>query len=352
MEFSHSLDQAEEFARDALSLMRQREIVPHPNNYTVWYSYASHEYPDLNQALEIVLDSKNRFSEAEVRSVFRGFCASPFDAIPVHLIADKMEAELSTVLAAVDTAAHATATYGASLEEASDVMEAMRCSKDLRLLILAILRKTRVVARQSRDIEQQLRQSLTEIGHLRQELEGARLEAMTDALTGLANRKMFDFALREVALEAMESDTPLSLIMLDIDHFKSFNDTYGHAIGDQVLKLLAVTLKECVKGQDTAARYGGEEFAVILPRTVMKDAAALAEGIRTRVANKSVVHRRTGDQLGRVSVSIGVAQFTFGEPLRKFVERADQALYFAKRGGRNRVACEVDMPPKGQARSA
>lgn len=342
MEFSHSLDQAEQFAREALALMRQRDVVPHPNNYTVWYSYASHEFPDLNQALDIVLDTKHRFSEEQVRSVFRGFCASPFDAIPVHLIADKMEAELSTVLAAVDTAAQAATSYGASLEEASDVMEAMRCNKDLRLLILAILRKTRAVARQSRELETQLRQSLAEVGHLRQELEGARIEAMTDALTGLANRKMFDFTLREAALEAIESDMPLSLMMLDIDHFKSFNDTYGHAIGDQVLKLMAATLKESVKGQDTAARYGGEEFAVILPRTLMKDGATLAESIRQRIATKSVVHRRTGDQLGRVSVSIGVAQFTFGEPLRKFVERADQALYFAKRSGRNRVVCEVD----------
>lgn len=351
MEFSHTLDQAERFADEALSLMRQREIIPHPNNYTVWYSYASQEFPDLNQALEIILEYKHRCTEEQVRTVFRGFCATPFDSIPVHLIADRMEAELATVLAAVDVAANTTSSYGASLEQASDLMERLLPSGDVRPLLLAILRKTRAVARQSRDLEVQLRQSLVEVGHLRRELDGARIEAMTDALTGLANRKMFDFTLREAALEAMESSTPLSLMMLDIDHFKAFNDTHGHAIGDQVLKLLAATLKESVKGQDTAARYGGEEFAVVLPRTQMGDAVTVAENIRQRVAGKSVVHRRTGDQLGRVSVSIGVAQFTFGEPLRKFVERADQALYFAKRGGRNRVVCESD-PPEARARSA
>lgn len=345
MEFSHTLDQAERFAEEALSLMRKREIVPHPNNYTVWYSYASQEFPDLNQALEMVLDGQRRFTEGQVRAVFRGFCASPFDSIPLHLIVDKMEAELATVLAAVDAAVKTTSSYGASLEQVSDIVEGAQQGKGLRPLLLAILRKTRAVARQSLDLETQLRQSLTEVGHLRRELDGARLEAMTDALTGLANRKMFDCTLRDAALEAMECSTPLSLLMLDIDHFKAFNDTYGHAIGDQVLKLLAATLKESVKGQDTAARYGGEEFAVILPRTLMPDAAVLAESIRQRVAGKSVVHRRTGDQLGRVSVSIGVAQFTFGEPLRKFIERADQALYFAKRGGRNRVISESDTPP-------
>ena len=345
MEFAHSLEQADALAHAALDIMRQHEIAPHPSNYTVWYSYASHEYPEFNQALEIVFDAKGRPSEERVRAVFRTFCASPLDAIPVHLIADKMEAELSTVLAAVDTTANAACSYGSSLEQASDVMEQMRSSNDLRLLTLAILRETRAIARQSRDLEHHLRQSLTEVGQLRQELEGAKLEAMTDALTGLANRKMFDFTIREAALEAIESDAPLALLMLDIDRFKTFNDTYGHAIGDQVLKLLAATLKESVKGQDTAARYGGEEFAVILPRTQLRDAATLAEGIRQRVASKSVVHRRTGDQLGRVSVSIGVAQFSLGEPLRKFIERADQALYFAKRHGRNRVVCESENLP-------
>jgi diguanylate cyclase len=148
---------------------------------------------------------------------------------------------------------------------------------------------------------------------------------------------MLDFVLREAAIEAMDTGDPLSLLLLDIDHFKQFNDTYGHTIGDQVLKLLGGTLRDSIKGQDTAARYGGEEFAVILPRTAATDAAKLAENIRQRITNKSVVNRKTGGTLGRVSVSIGVAQMRLGEPIRRFVERADQALYTAKRTGRNRV---------------
>ena len=100
-----------------------------------------------------------------------------------------------------------------------------------------------------------------------------------------------------------------------------------------------------IKGQDTAARYGGEEFAVILPRTAEADACKLAENIRLRVTGKSVVNRKTGGTLGRVSVSIGVAQMRIGEPIRRFVERADQALYTAKRTGRNRVVSADDAGP-------
>ncbi len=143
----------------------------------------------------------------------------------------------------------------------------------------------------------------------------------------------------------MDTGEALSLLLLDIDHFKQFNDTYGHTIGDHVLKLLATTLRESIKGQDTAARYGGEEFAVILPRTAAADACKLAENIRQRVTSKSVVNRKTGGTFGRVNVSIGVAEMRLGEPIRRFVERADQALYTAKRTGRNRVVSADDAGP-------
>lgn len=342
MEFSHSLEQADHIARKAFALMKQRAIIPNPNNYTLWYGFASEEFPDLNQAMEIILDSQHRLSEEQIQTLFRTFYASPLDAIPIYKISEKVEAELSTVLTAVEARAQAASAYETSLQQAGDAIEQMVGGENLRLLILAILRKTRAISQQSRDLDLQLRQSLEEIGQLRRELEGAKREALTDSLTGLANRKMFDSVLREGAIEAMECGSPLALIMLDIDHFKTFNDTYGHVIGDQVLKLLAATLKECIKGQDTAARYGGEEFAIILPRTALRDAATLAEQIRQRLAGKSVVHKRSGNQLGRVNVSMGIAQFSLGEPLRKFVDRADQALYIAKKQGRNRVVCEDD----------
>ncbi len=187
---------------------------------------------------------------------------------------------------------------------------------------------------------------------MRDQLEDARREAMTDALTGIANRKMFDFVLRQCALDAMEIGEPLSLLMIDIDHFKQFNDTHGHHIGDQVLRLLAAVLKQSVKGQDTPARYGGEEFAVVLPQTTLANAVKLAEAIRVRVSRRSVINRATSQRLGSFTVSIGAAQFRPGEPLRLLVERADHALYAAKHAGRNRVeAAPFDVEPEDAVRT-
>ena len=131
-------------------------------------------------------------------------------------------------------------------------------------------------------------------------------------------------------------------MMTDIDHFKKFNDTYGHLTGDQVLRLVAMSVKQNVKGQDIAARYGGEEFAIVLPNTVLRSAITVADHIRRAVMTKELMKRSTGEHLGRVTISIGVAALRPGDTPQSLIERADTCLYAAKRCGRNRVICETD----------
>ncbi len=131
-------------------------------------------------------------------------------------------------------------------------------------------------------------------------------------------------------------------MMTDIDHFKKFNDTYGHLTGDQVLRLVAMSVKQNVKGQDIAARYGGEEFAIVLPNTVLRSAITVADHIRRAVMTKELMKRSTGEHLGRVTISIGVATLHTGDTAQTLIERADTCLYAAKRAGRNRVICETD----------
>jgi diguanylate cyclase len=129
---------------------------------------------------------------------------------------------------------------------------------------------------------------------------------------------------------------------MDVDHFKKFNDTYGHLTGDQVLRLVALSVKQNVKGQDTAARYGGEEFAVVLPNTVLRSAITVGDHIRRAVMTKELMKRSTGEHLGRVTVSVGVATMRKGDTVASLIERTDTCLYAAKRHGRNRVMCETD----------
>ena len=173
-------------------------------------------------------------------------------------------------------------------------------------------------------------------------LEAVRNESLTDPLTSLANRKYFDSALEKYIAQSGASGEPLSLLLTDIDHFKAFNDTFGHLTGDQVLRLVGVAVKHNVKGQDIAARYGGEEFAIILPNTALRSALTVADHVRRAVMTKELMKRSTGEHLGRVTISVGVATLRRGETAQALIERADNCLYAAKRCGRNRVMCETD----------
>jgi diguanylate cyclase len=198
-------------------------------------------------------------------------------------------------------------------------------------------------------MEQRLDAAKQEMETLQQSLAVTAIEAMQDTVTGLANRRGFNSAIEQACERANSDATPFSLLMLDIDHFKEFNDRFGHLMGDSVLGLIGVTLKQTIKGQDFAARYGGEEFAVILPDTSLRNAGALADQIRERIMARELRKRSTGETLGGITVSIGVACHRPGERPRPIIERADACLYEAKRAGRNCVRYETESELRGNA---
>jgi diguanylate cyclase len=168
-------------------------------------------------------------------------------------------------------------------------------------------------------------------------LDRIRKESLTDGLTGIANRRSFDAAL-DSAIEAAEKGSrPFSVLLADIDRFKNFNDTYGHLVGDRILRFVARTLKQCIKGNDKPARYGGEEFGVVLPSTFLSGAQVVAEQIRHQIGSAELTNRTTGEKFGTITISIGVAQYRKGDTAASLLQRADRALYEAKSSGRNRV---------------
>jgi diguanylate cyclase len=203
-------------------------------------------------------------------------------------------------------------------------------------------------------LEERLSASKKEITELQTNLEAVRYESMTDPLTQLFNRKHFDMTLAQAIEDATQTSEPLSLMMSDVDHFKKFNDTYGHLTGDQVLRLVAIALKQNVKGQDVAARYGGEEFVVLLPKTALMAAVTVADHIRRAVMGKELMRRSTGETLGRVTISLGVAAWRKGDTVASLLERADACLYAAKRAGRNCVVAEtaIEAEPEIEAQVA
>jgi diguanylate cyclase (GGDEF)-like protein len=166
--------------------------------------------------------------------------------------------------------------------------------------------------------------------------------SLRDGLTGLKNRRFFDECITREWDRAKRASASIALLMIDIDHFKHINDTYGHLVGDECLKAVAQETQNTLRrSADEVARYGGEEFAVILPNTSVAGATQIAEEIRCRLERTAIV---VGDMEVRITASIGVAHMipSFGQASSKIVADADRALYQAKKSGRNRIVCADD----------
>ena len=198
------------------------------------------------------------------------------------------------------------------------------------------------MAGHARAVSSNLTQQRQQMETLQSSLEEMRTAAETDQLTGLPNRRVLERALRAAAAQAMEVGQEVSVAMVDIDHFKQFNDTHGHLMGDQVLKLVAKVMRAELREADTVARWGGEEFALLLPATDLETAQAVCERVRSHLAGRRLTNRQTGQTVGRVTVSMGLASYAYGEPLDTLLKRADTSLYAAKSAGRNRVTTEAE----------
>ena len=332
--------QAKGFCDAALAGMIAHGVPPTPENFAVWYAHATGLVADLKRTIDILIANKGEFTPALNSELYDRFCDTGRHFNVMQETGDRLHFAAEQLLHYVKTASGDTNAFGKALDQYSNQLGASPGSDQLRAMVSGLILETQRVAERNQALETRLNESASEIQDLRQNLEQVRREAMTDALTGLPNRKFFDTRLRAAALEAATGAETLSLIITDIDHFKHFNDTYGHPMGDQVLRLVARTLTDSVKGRDTPARYGGEEFAIVLPQTRHEDALVLAEQIRRTIMRRRIVRRDTGDDFGTITLSLGVATYRPSEQLVDLVRRADAALYQAKRSGRNRVISE------------
>ena len=330
------------FADIALGQIKALRQQASPRNFEIWYAYATGHHPSLNQKINQTLKQNGALSEADLDQIYEEFFAATRLSERIDSVGSKVKDEIEQVMAMIDAAVGSATHYTESLAHATQSLGATKDRDGLRSIVETLVLATRDMEENNSRLEQSLKASKQEINQLQINLEAVRNESLTDPLTSLANRKYFDQALDKFIAQSIASGEPMALLLTDIDHFKAFNDTFGHLTGDQVLRLVALAVKQNVKGQDITARYGGEEFAIILPATTLRAAITVADHIRRAVMTKELMKRSTGEHLGRVTVSIGVAVLRKGETAQSLIERADSCLYTAKRCGRNRVMCETD----------
>ncbi|MEX1083768.1 MAG: GGDEF domain-containing protein, partial [Xanthobacteraceae bacterium] len=319
------------FARVALGQIRALRQAASPHNYEVWYTYATGYNPQLNDAVNELLQQKGQVTEADLEKIYENFLSPSRLSQHLDQVGAQVRDEIDQVMAMIEAAVGSASSYTESLAGVTQQLGSAKDREGLRTIIESLVHTAKDMEHTNQALEARLSASKQEIHQLQSNLETVRHESLTDPLTTLANRKYFDQALNKAITEAAAKREPLSLMMADIDHFKSFNDTFGHQTGDQVLRLVALTVKNNVKGQDTAARYGGEEFAIVLPNTVLRSATTVADHIRRAVMTKQLMKRSTHEQLGRITISIGVATLHAGDTAQSLIGRADACLYEAKR---------------------
>jgi diguanylate cyclase len=336
---SSEYQRANRYANSAMDLLRGHEIPPYPQFYELLYTYASGVNPHLNSRIDLLLQNENQTDDIAGR-LYQEFLRADDVEERLNQLSDKVFSKIDSVRGAVKTAISSAVSYSGKLVEANESLADDIDPKTLRALTEQLLEETMQMQANNRVLEERLESSKSDIATLQRDLDAVRRESQLDPLTKIYNRKFFDRSIEKSVVDAVDSGMPVSLFLLDIDHFKHFNDTFGHQTGDQVLRLVALTLKSMIKGIDIPARYGGEEFVAILPNTRLDSAVALAEMVRKAIQSKELLRRSTNEKLGRVTASFGVAELHTTDNAISLIERADRCLYAAKRTGRNHVVDE------------
>jgi len=306
-----------------------------PLNYAVWYEYSTGINPALSEAMGKRLEGDSKLDDDDIEKLYIKYVSECNLDVQRVLREDvqQMLGKLSSFTEETDKQAH---QFGDHLQVYGNTLKQKLDESKLGALINDMAGDTDKMLGSIQALHQELEASKQQVEKLHQELQSARGEALTDPLTGILNRRGFETRAKQIFVEQATLAKGLCMLMLDIDHFKNINDTYGHLFGDKVIRTIAATLKSKVRGEDTVARLGGEEFAVILPTTDIAGARSVAENIRQSIERGKIRRLDTQEPVGGITISIGIAAYTNGINSVDLLDQADKALYVSKKTGRNK----------------
>lgn len=326
-------------ARDAaiqsIDFLLEHGLLPNPLNYSVAYEYQQGSHADLKEYLDKHLRAAKPLDDVLLRDLYDKYISAERHK-QFQGMRDDLHEILQTLLQTIDETSHGNEDYQHNLEGNLRKLGGDMDQTSLRDIASDMISAAMAANLQSSKLQSHLLDARKETEQLRAELEAQRREAMIDPLTGLFNRRAMDIHLGSL----WEGDSHLSVLAMDIDHFKRINDTYGHAVGDIVIRNVADAVRKCIRGEDIAIRYGGEEFLVLLPNTGLDGAITVAETIRKRIEALRLVRKNDNFALAPFTISLGVAQRRGNDDRDSLFDRADKALYHAKSSGRNRVTHE------------
>lgn len=345
MDYLHDRDRSLSCLRTAVSLMGKHAAVLDPISYAVWYDYAANGSAALKARLDELVAQGGLIGQERTRELFLQHLSLPDGGQAVEALNQVLgltqAVSQSTAMArlASDELDRSLSTFSTRLKGEPEPQALGHAVQDMR-------QASAQTHESMQQVSALLAQHSGEIERLRGELQQARQEASMDGLTQVLNRRAFDRTMSE-CLDQVASGKAFHpcLLMLDVDHFKQLNDSFGHGFGDEVLRALARVLRAVVVAGDHVARFGGDEFALLLRMHSLAEARALAGRLCQQVAQARVRSGQGGAQIGQITISVGAAAWAAGEDAARWLQRADAALYEAKRGGRNRVVWSEDQAP-------
>ncbi len=329
-------------AKQAMAFLERYRIVATPENYAVWFHYAAGKNKELAREVDNIVSNSLQFTPETCTYLYNKYVLGNRQQKMLDEAAMGGQKVLMEVLRVINEFSGETQSYNKGIDQYMNHIDREFQDESVKKIFKELIEVTSTMKQSGEKITRKLEESTQEITSLKKNLQQVTTEAQRDFLTGAFNRKSFEQFTDEQMLAAKASGKDLCLLMIDIDHFKTFNDRFGHLLGDEVLKTVARTLTELLKGRDTVARFGGEEFVVVLPETPIEGAMKVADMIRTAIAGKELKRKDTGEHFGTITISAGVARFRpDSDTLPTLIKRADDALYQSKRHGRNRVTREA-----------
>ena len=336
MQYSDGIEDSRRYLRLTLELIGKHGLPTDPLNYCIWYEYVAGNNEELKAAIDNHLEKEETFSTETSQQFYNQYIATDQEMLST-LVREELNKVFSEIIGAVDTADQVFSQSANNMEVINESIVPDLSQDQLKMIVKQIKNEITSLEGSSSSFQQQLQQANSEIDQLKSKMALYRTESLKDPLTQIDNRRGFDKALAENITQSQDTGTSLCLIIADIDFFKKVNDTYGHLVGDNVIRMVAATLKNSIKGKDLAARIGGEEFAILLPDTPFDGAMKLANDIRLAFEGLDLKKKSTGESLGKITLSFGVATYREAEAVDDFISRADQALYQSKETGRNKV---------------
>ena len=332
----HNKLQAKLLADNALKNIEAHKLSPEPDNYRLWFEYGTGAVEGLNTEIDELVTQQAAINQAICTKLYQKYLLTG-DQKDLDDARIAIRNLLNVMIGHLKDWDSSTNQFCEALHDCTEKLGNDPSVGEIKEIIAEVTAQAQHALSSNEDIHTTLDSLTHEISSLREDVDRLGSEAMTDSLTEIANRRGFDFALRDATDRSLQTNQPCALLMADLDHFKRINDNFGHQVGDKILRFVANTMKNTIRGGDIIARYGGEEFAIILPNTDEAGALKVAENLCSAVSARQLTTGSNSKSIGRITMSVGLTTYKNSETLESFIERADQCMYFAKNSGRNQV---------------